>query len=166
MNGLGLGSKNMLFIFRYPCLFTFREHNDLFHFEKRIKVHQYGYPMKGQVTWHETGRVWRGRVVPGGDGLVRDGSGGDGSGGDGSGSVGLGDDGSGGDGSGGERSGSDGLGGDRSGEDGSGGENSGKNGLVGDGSVGNGSVMKKVAADPPFNWFFADSENELIFQIF
>jgi hypothetical protein len=31
---------------------------------------------------------------------------------------------------------------------------SGKNGLVGEGSVGNGSVAKKVAADPPsFNWF-------------
>jgi hypothetical protein len=28
-------------------------------------------------------------------------------------------------------------------------------GLVGDGSVRNGSVAKKVAADPPFNWYKA-----------
>jgi hypothetical protein len=27
-----------------------------------IKVHQYGYPKKGQVTWHGTGRVGTGRV--------------------------------------------------------------------------------------------------------
>jgi hypothetical protein len=45
------------------------------------------------------------------------------------------------------------LGGDRLGEDGSGGDGSGKNKLVGDGLVRNGLVAKKVAADPPFNWF-------------
>jgi hypothetical protein len=51
------------------------------------------------------------------------------------------------------------VGGDRLGEDGSGWDGSGKNGSVVDGSVrirsvGNGSVAKKVAADPPsFNWF-------------
>jgi hypothetical protein len=29
MEGLDLGSKNMLFIFRYLCLFTFRQHKQL-----------------------------------------------------------------------------------------------------------------------------------------
>jgi hypothetical protein len=31
-------------------------------FEKPIKIHQYGYPMKGQVTWRETDRVGTGRA--------------------------------------------------------------------------------------------------------
>jgi hypothetical protein len=34
-----------------------------------------------------------------------------------------------------------------------GGDGSGKNGSVGDRSVRNGLVAKKIAADPPFNWF-------------
>jgi hypothetical protein len=29
IKGLGLGSKNMLFIFRFSCLFTFRHHKQL-----------------------------------------------------------------------------------------------------------------------------------------
>jgi hypothetical protein len=32
------------------------------HFVKTIKIHQYGYPMKGQVTWHELDWVWTGRA--------------------------------------------------------------------------------------------------------
>jgi hypothetical protein len=50
------------------------------HSEKTIKVHHYGYPMKGQVTWHGTGRgdgsCWDGSVS---DGLGSIGSGRDGS---------------------------------------------------------------------------------------
>jgi hypothetical protein len=38
------------------------------HFEKTIKVHQYGYPMKGQVTWHVTG--WAGSRGQVGQGQV------------------------------------------------------------------------------------------------
>jgi hypothetical protein len=50
-----------IFIFRLLCLFTSRENNNFFFkFGKAIKVHQYGYPMKGQVTWHELGRAWTG----------------------------------------------------------------------------------------------------------
>jgi hypothetical protein len=135
----------MLFIFRFPFSFTFtfcKHKQQILCFEKTIKVHQYEYPMKSQVTWHKTGRGGTGRdlsdrsvrVRLGGDGSCCDGSCGDGSGGDGS--------------------GGDGLGGDGSGSDGSGGNRLGGDGSVGDGSVGNESVAKKVAADPSsFKWF-------------
>jgi hypothetical protein len=50
------------------------------------------------------------------------------------------------------------LGGDRLGEVGSGGDGSGKNRLVGDGLGRNGSVTKKVAADPPsFDWLLTQN---------
>jgi hypothetical protein len=40
---------------------------------------QYGYPMKGQVTWHGTSRAGTGSAGTGWVGLIRrDGSGGDG----------------------------------------------------------------------------------------
>jgi hypothetical protein len=52
-----------------------------------------------------------------------------------------------------QRSGGDRLVGDRLGEDGSSGVGSDKNRSAGDGLVRNGSIGKKVVADPPsFNW--------------
>ena len=49
MKSLGLGSKNMLFVFRFLCLITFHKHKQQFVYilKKTLKGHQYGYLMKG-----------------------------------------------------------------------------------------------------------------------
>jgi hypothetical protein len=113
-------------------LFTFRKHKPpiFSYFEKTIKVHHYGYPIKGHVNWHETDWAWTGR--PGEDGSGPEGLGGDGSVGDVLGGDGSGSDGSDSAGSGGDESGSDGSGDDGSGSDESGGDGFGGNGLGGD----------------------------------
>jgi hypothetical protein len=41
------------------------------HFEKTIKFHQYGYPMKDQVTWHGRGRAGTGQARTGRAGTGR-----------------------------------------------------------------------------------------------
>ena len=49
MKGLDVESKNMSFIFRFSCLFTFCKDKQRFVYilKKTLKRHQYGYPMKG-----------------------------------------------------------------------------------------------------------------------
>ena len=49
MKGLSLGSKNMMLIFLFLCLFTFCKHKQQFVYilKKAIKGHQCGYLMKG-----------------------------------------------------------------------------------------------------------------------
>jgi hypothetical protein len=52
MKGLGQGSKNMLYVFRFSCLFTFHKRKQRFGaFEKPLKPCQYGYLMKGLGLW-------------------------------------------------------------------------------------------------------------------
>jgi hypothetical protein len=45
------------------------------------------------------------------------------------------------------------------------GDGSVRDGSVGDGSFGHGSVAKKVAADPPFNWFSVEMNYLLLLRV-
>jgi hypothetical protein len=81
LKGLGLGSKNLLFIFRFPCLFKFRKHQQFIYIFKKAKSSSIwvSNERSGDLAWDRSGGDRSGRVGLGGEWSDRDRFGWDGS---------------------------------------------------------------------------------------